>query len=349
MTEIRLIDSSEDNTWDQHVLSHDFSGPYLLTAWKNAVESAYGHDTFYLAACSGNEITGVLPLVKVKPPLTNGVLVSLPFCDYGGILADGRDTEKALLQRAVELADKLKTALEIRTPARCPAIEENKKFIQVTDKCRMLLELPGNSTVLWSGLKSKLRSQIKKPLKEGLTARLGSREMTGDFYRVFSRNMRDLGSPVHSRRWIETVVDTFGENACIGVVYRDSQPVGAGIILLHEKNITIPWASTLKEFNRFSPNMLLYWTFLEFAADNGGRLFDFGRSTPGEGTYAFKKQWGALPAPLFWYRYNSRGLPLKNHSSENGRLRSALEGAWQRLPLQAANALGPRVRKYIDK
>lgn len=349
MTEIRLIDSSDYDSWDRRVLSHDLSGPYLLTAWKDAVESAYGHETFYLAACRGRQMTGLLPLVKVKPPLTKGLLVSLPFCDYGGILADCRDTEEALLQRAMELAGKLKTAVEIRTPTRCPAIEEKKKFIQVTDKCRLLLEFPGNSVNLWSGFKSKLRSQIKRPLKEGLSARLGRREMTGDFYRVFSRNMRDLGSPVHSRRWIETVLATFGENACIGVVYRDNHPVGAGIILMHEKNVTIPWASTLKEFNRLSPNMLLYWTFLEFAADNGYRFFDFGRSTPGEGTYAFKKQWGARPVPLFWYRYNSRGLPLKSNPSSNGLLRNALEGAWQRLPLQAANVLGPHVRKYIDK
>jgi FemAB-related protein (PEP-CTERM system-associated) len=344
MPEISFISNSDHHLWDRYVLSHDQGGPYLAAGWKRAVEKAYGHKTFYLAAYDTNAIVGVLPLVKIKPPFAKGVLISLPFCDYGGILADNDAVAASLLNRALDLSDEMQSALEIRSPHPCPSIEQNTQFNQVTDKCRMVLDLPGSAALLWSGFKSKRRSQVKKATRDGLVAKLGKTELLDDFYRVFSINMRDLGSPVHAGKWLRAVITAYGESVRVGVVYKDLLPIGAGIILMHGRIVTIPWASTLKEFNRYSPNMLLYWTFLEFAADHNYRFFDFGRSSPGEGTFAFKKQWGAQPVPLFWYRMNDGSM---RERAINGRspFRKAAESVWQRLPLAMANAVGPHLEK----
>ena len=345
----QLITRSDYSQWDQYVSESDQGGPYLTTAWKNAVESAYGHQAFYLAARNGhNEIVGALPLVRVRLPMARGALVSMPYCDYGGLIADDAEAAEMLLGKAMELAGALKAGLEIRNPAHSDTIEAADGFCQVTDKCRMVLDLPESSAALWAGFKSKLRSQVKRAGKEGLVARLGQSEMIGDFYHVFSRNMRDIGSPVHSFQWLENILHAFGENARVGMVYRQKLPIGAGIILMHGRTVTVPWASTVKEFNRFSPNMLLYWKFLEFAADGGYSSFDFGRSTPGEGTYAFKRQWGASPVPLSWYRRCGNGNQ-KNTDASAGQIRDAMEKLWQRLPLRAANTLGPHLRKYITR
>ena len=348
--DIQITTPKDYDAWDRYAWLHEQGGPYLTTAWKVAVEKAYGHKTFYLAAYVNRKITGLLPLVKIKPPMQKGTLVSLPFCDYGGIVANHHQDAEALLNQAFSLASKMKVELEIRSCNPCPIIEQNAVFKQVTDKCRMVMELPENSVALWSGFKSKLRSQIKRASKDGLFVRLGHIELIDDFYRVFSRNMRDLGSPVHSGKWLKNIVSGFNNRAMLAVVYKGDFPVGAGLMLMHNRMVTIPWASTLKAFNRLSPNMLLYWAFLEYAADYGYRYFDFGRSTPGEGTYAFKKQWGARPVALSWYRCD-RGSHFdgKPTSGNNGRLRKAAEKAWQRMPLAAANALGPKLRKYIDK
>lgn len=348
MIEIRTIHHTGDHSWDQYVTSRDQGGPYLLIAWRNAIEKAYGHRPFYLAAYNGPQVVGILPLVRIRHPLIRKRLVSLPFCDYGGILADNNSVAEALLMRAIGLSHEMGAVVEIRNPVSCLAIEKNTGFVQVTDKCRLILDLPGNAALLWSGFKSKLRSQVKKASRDGLVARLGREPLLNDFYRVFSRNMRDLGSPVHSGKWIKSIVSAFGRNVRVGVVYKDALPVGAGIILTHGNFVTIPWASTRKEYNRFSPNMLLYWTFLEYAADRGYRFFDFGRSTPGEGTYAFKKQWGARPFPLYWYRYGGNGV-FMNTAGGIDFLHSAAEKIWQRLPLDIANGLGPHLRKYIDR
>jgi FemAB-related protein (PEP-CTERM system-associated) len=348
MPQIKTITSADYHAWDQYILFHPLDGVYLSTPWKQAIEHGYGHETFYLAAFENNAITGVLPLALINPPLGAANLVSLPFCDYGGLLADNNKAASALLDRAVALAREHRAGLEIRSSSASDQFRFPQGFAPATDKCRMLLKLPESSDLLWSGFKSKLRSQIKKPSREGLVARLGQSELLPDFYKVFCRNMRDLGSPVHSIHWINSVIESFSQAAKVCVVYKDNTPAAGGIILMHAQTATVPWASALREYSRLSPNMLLYWTFLKYAADNGFAFFDFGRSTQGEGTFAFKEQWGAKPVPLSWHRLLSNGTTHETVSGK-GSLRRASEKIWQNLPLAAANTLGPRLRKYIDR
>jgi len=215
-------------------------------------------------------------------------------------------------------------------------------------KVRMLLDLPGNAETLLVGLKAKLRSQVKKPERDGLRARLGGSELIDDFYGVFAENMRVLGSPVHSKRWIEAVVQTFAGAARVGVVYTpDGTPAAGGVMLLHPRTVSIPWASSLRFCNHLNPNMLLYWTFLAFAADGGYARFDFGRSTPGEGTYKFKEQWGAQPSPLYW-----QDLTASESTNTAGNLtvtgRRIAEVVWAHLPLRVTTLLGPPLRRNIS-
>lgn len=347
MVEVKNINLAEQQAWDGYVEGHLGSGVYLSSAWQAAVEKAYGHSTYYLAAYQGQHIVGILPLALLKMPLLRGNLVSLPFCDYGGLLADSVEVAGCLLSQALRLSDELQTGLEIRMRQPAPVVERAGCFFQVTDKCRMVLALPGDAGQLWGGFKSKLRSQINRARKAGLVGRLGHAELLSDFYQVFSQNMRDLGSPVHSWKWLHSIVAAYGDQAKVGVVYQDTLPVAAGITLAQGNDITVPWASALRQFNRFSPNMLLYWTFLGHAADSGFVSFDFGRSTPDEGTYAFKKQWGAQPAPLYWYRKGVCEVPGQPETRGAGR--QVAEQIWRRLPLSVANYCGPLLRKYIDR
>jgi FemAB-related protein (PEP-CTERM system-associated) len=332
------------------VLAQESSGPYHLFAWKEAVEKAYRNKSLYLVADGRDgDIQGLLPLTLVKAPFMKGTLVSQPFCDYGGIFARSEDTAGRLLAKALELAEAHKATLEIRCRRPEPCLQGHPGFAVMSHKSRMLLDIPESSGALWNLLKSKVRSQVRRPEKDGMHFRLGSRELAGDFYTVFARNMRELGSPVHSMKWIESVLDAFRERAHVGIVYKESLPVAGGIILECGDTVSIPWASALPEFSRSSPNMLLYWGFIEYAADSGFKRFDFGRSTPGEGTYRFKAQWGAKPEPLFWYttaKTDSAGSDAAPPSESPNRKLAAQ--VWRRLPMSVTRIVGPRVRKYIS-
>lgn len=354
MFQIRQYDNKDEKLWDDYIVSHPGATCYHLTAWKRAVERAYSHKSYYLIAWASSSgsgcpnrdgIVGVLPLFHLKHFLLGNSLVSLPFCDYGGILANVEEVASAFLRESLDLSRKLATAmLELRSI-------ENRPSDQLTTyspKVRMVLDLNGDSEKLWNRFSSKLRSQIRKPEKEGLVFRLGNVELLHDFYKVFSFNMRDLGSPVHSKALIRAVLEEFRESSKLQLLYKGKIPVGAGLIICFRDTVFIPWASTIRQFNRLSPNMMLYWNFLKYATDEGFRKFDFGRSSPQEGTYKFKEQWGAKPTPLYW-QYGSRKYPQGVPHDLLGKERySSLVSLWKRLPLPLANMMGPFIRKHIS-
>jgi CelD/BcsL family acetyltransferase involved in cellulose biosynthesis len=202
-------------------------------------------------------------------------------------------------------------------------------------KVMVLLDLPRTPDALWAQLPGKVRSQIRRPQKEGMRFRVGADQIDA-FYRVFARNMRDLGTPVYSRRFFEAVAAAFPE-VVFGAVYHQGQPVGAAAGFVWRGEFEITWASCIRDYNRLAPNMLLYWSFMEEMVRRGVRVFNFGRSTPGASTHRFKSQWGSRDVPLRWLEWSVGEGPK---SSPSGFAR-AVSTAWQRLPLPLANRLGP--------
>ncbi len=335
---IKIAQPEDQRRWDDFVEELK-GGPYIFWAWKEAVERAYGHQGYYLLAEEGNEVVGILPLILFRVPFKRPFLVSLPFCDYGGTLVRKKNILPALLKEALSLKESLKArGLEVRFAYRPCDLPSDQN---TTEKVRLILELPPQAEDLWKALKSKVRSQVRRPLKEGAEVSVGGLDLLGAFYHIYRENMHFLGSPAHSLAWFKAILHYYGDRAQIVLVHKDNTPLAAGIILFSKDTATVPWASSLRAYKRISPNMLLYWQFLSLAAEKGLNFFDFGRSTPGEGTYRFKKQWGARPFPLYWYQEPPPREDKKPH------IRPLLEKTWRKLPKGMVNWLGPRLRGYI--
>jgi FemAB-related protein (PEP-CTERM system-associated) len=199
---------------------------------------------------------------------------------------------------------------------------------------------------MWDRIDRKVRNQIRKAEKSQLTVDRGGAALIPDFYGVFAQNMRDLGTPVYARRLFEEVLATFPDRAHIHVVRLNGRAIAAGLTYRTGPMVEVPWASSLREHNSLCPNHLLYWSVIESALAEGGQILDFGRSTPGEGTYKFKEQWGATPLPLHWEYCLLRGGTVPDQSPKNPRFRMAID-TWKRCPLWLANALGPHIVRWI--
>lgn len=371
---IECATTADREAWDGYVRKHSQAGLYHMFGWRDVIHRTYGHATYYLiafrsednAASRGSEgpgyntatIQGVLPLVHLKQVICGYPLISMPFLDGGGILASCRAAEEGLLSEAIGLARELgASGIELRHEQPLSCWDQiNALCIQgpgarldaatKSHKVRMLLALPESSEMLMKSFKSKLRSQIKNPLKEGLTSKTGGVELLEDFYKVFATNMRDLGSPVHSAKLMHYVLSEFPGQSKVIVVYRDKTPLASSLVMGFNEILCNPWASSLRKYALLGPNMLLYLRMLEYACDHGYRIFDFGRSSPGEGTYRFKKQWGAIPTALHWHYITLDGKPLEPESSKKGRFGKASR-YWKMLPLPVTRIIGPSIRKYI--
>jgi len=350
---IRAAGPNDRQTWDAYVLKHNQGLAYQLFAWKEAVEKAYGFECHYFLAESEGTLCGVFPLAHIHLPLCKGSLVSLPYCDAGGILADSDDVRRELLDHALQYATEQGIPkVEVRS---VNPIGNDPEATRHRSKVRMLLPLPDGADELLSSLKSKLRSQVRKPQKDSLKCKLGGPELVDAFYPIFAENMRDLGSPVHSQKWLRCILEYYdGRARCAIVRMPDGEPAAGGVILCHSRTVSIPWASSLRRLNRWNPNMLLYWSFLEYASNQGYGYFDFGRSTPEEGTYRFKAQWGAEARPLYWAGYDTitasnAYAPLEPAPQEaaKGRGRETVEALIQKMPIPLARFMGSRLRRYI--
>jgi serine/alanine adding enzyme len=310
-----------------------------------------------------SSVVGVLPLVHMKNFLFGNALVSIPFFDSGGILSEDNEVAAKLLTAALELKAKLRAEfIELRHAEPVPSPRHERSAREIpgealrslsvphglrAHKMRMLLDLPGSSRELLGSFRSKLRSQIKRGVKEGLETKVGGEDLLADFYKVFSENMRDLGSPVHSMGMMKNVLAEFADMARIIMVYAERKPVACGMIIGFKDVMENPWASSLRRYSRQSPNMLLYWAMLEYSCERGFKLFDFGRSSPDEGTYRFKEQWGAKASPLQWY-YVGRGV--SGHvaeESEKEKFRKVMT-CWQNMPVGLTRFFGPRIRRHIS-
>ncbi len=209
------------------------------------------------------------------------------------------------------------------------------------------MDLPDTSESLMKSFNSKFRNKIKRPIKAGLKCKIGGIELLNDFYDVFTVNMRDLGSPVHSKRFIKNVLDEFFQKTKIGIVYKGKQAIACILVIGFKEVLANPWAAALREYRNLRANTLQYWTLLEYACNNGYTSFDFGRSSPDEGTYKFKQKWGAEPTPLHWYNISMNGQMVDTASSKKSKFDKAIK-LWQKMPVSFTKILGPSVRKHIS-
>lgn len=343
---------ADKQAWDEYVLKHPHGIAYQLSAWKDSVEKAYGFKACYLIAKNntGNEykIKGILPLIHHHLPFLKGNFVSLPYCDAAGPLADSTDIEKQLLEEAIKTArQKRIKKISIRSSKPFAGINEDQTINKA--KVGMILTLPETAEKLLASFKAKLRSQIKKPMRDGLTVEIGSIKLLDSFYPLFAENMHDLGSPVHSLQWIKSILQNYGNKAHLFLVRMpDKTPAAGGIILCHPNQVSVPWASSLRCFNRWNPNMFLYWSFLKFSCDMGYSVFDFGRSSPEEGTHRFKKQWGAKSVPLYWSISAVNSNSWSQYTETNKARFAGVDDYWRKLQPPVTRRLGPVLRKYID-
>lgn len=348
MIEILFNETAElQRELDTFLIAQREFSPYQHSAWRKAVQEAYGFAAGVITYRENQQLLGFLPFNQVRDPLGRSQIVSLPYCDVGGAIAVNAAVTELLEQAMLQLGTTVARGCELRQLA-LPTAEEAQLIGQ---KVTMQLTLPTSSSELLASYAPKLRSQIKKAEKNGLTFEIATEPtLVRDFYEVYAANMHRLGSPPHSEHWFEHIATSYhaADGLLMCVVKCADKVVGAGVVLRAGHRAVIPWASTLADFNHLAPNMLLYWSIQSWLAEHGIGFFDFGRSTFGEGTYRFKKQWGAEPVPLKWTKCTNTGEAIVAETPTTpSRLRPIFETIWRKLPESLVTRLGSKLRRYI--
>lgn len=332
-----------DTEWDGYVRTQDGWTHFHLIGWRTVLARVFRHECLYLVAreTTSGQIAGVLPLVRVRSLLFGHYLVSMPFLNYGGPLGS-IEAMKALVANAVSLAGRAAVKLlELRNRTALP-IDLPVSHRKLT----VVLDLPSDANALFASLPAKLRSQIRRPRKDGVTVRFGAEEV-GAFHQVFAHHMRDLGTPALPKAFFDALADVFPDDVHFAVAYHDGRPIACGCGFLWNGEFEITWASALRSHSAMSPNMLVYWELMERMTRAGAHLFNFGRCSPDSGTHRFKMQWGGREEPLWWYQHVGVGNGHASTPSPDRGIFALATRAWQRLPVPIATRLGPSIVRYI--
>ena len=346
MVSVRLAEERDGEKWDAYVNRSTTGTFYHLFGWKQVLEKTYKLKPYYLVALGqGDEIVGTLPLFLMRNILFKKFLISNPFSNYCGVCADSEAIADQLIESAKSIGiDRNTQYLELRCLG-----ESSGRPDQIRGEfVNMMLDLSQGADNVWNNQASgTVRNRVRKAMKNGLEFDAGKNYLN-EFYNIFSQNMRDLGTPIHSNDFFRNILETFPDSTEILVVKHEAQVIGSMFCFSFGSTISEPWVSTLRSHSCYCPADFLYWEAVKHACEKGLQEFDFGRSTVNAGTFKFKKKWGAVPVPMHYHYYLNRADHVPEVNAVDNKYQLAVD-IWKKSPLVFTNAIGPALVKYLPE
>lgn len=337
---VGLLEPGQASQWDAYVADSPGASFFHLSGWSRVIKRAFGHRPYYLAARQHGKLAGILPLFHLRSLFFGNSLISVPFCVYGGVIADTSDVQEHLVQHALGLARQLGVdcvELRHRRPT-CSGWPSKDLYVTFRK------EISSDHEANLMAIPRKQRAMVRKGQKAGLQAVVVSQ--LDEFYSMYSESVRNLGTPVFSRRYFDLLQAEFGDSIETLVVYDGDSPVATVMSFLFRNEVLPYYGGGNARARSSSANDFMYWAVMERAADKGITVFDYGRSKRGTGSYRFKKHWGFEPQPLA-YEFglvNTDRLPDVSPANPKYRLFIA---AWKRLPLSVSRLVGPYISRGL--
>lgn len=326
--------------WNQFVEAHSDATFFHRYEWRDVLQRAFGHESYYLLAQRDGQIEGILPLAHVRSRLFSNALISTPFCVYGGVVATSPEAYSQLLEGACKLADELGVDyLECRNLKPRESTWPSKDLYVTFRK-----EIQPESEANLLAIPKKQRAMVRKGIKAGLVANVEHKVDT--LYRCYSESVRNLGTPVFARRYLEILGQVFGDDCEVTVIRNGSTPVAAVMSFFFRNEVLPYYGGGTLEARAVKGNDFMYWSVMERAREKGLTMFDFGRSKVDTGAYRFKKHWGFEPQPLSYEYYLSAIDEMPDLSPNNPKYKMFI-GMWQRLPLAMSQRVGPYLAKSL--
>jgi FemAB-related protein (PEP-CTERM system-associated) len=326
--------------WDDFVARQPAATFFHRAGWREVLERAFGHDTYYLYVESDGRIEGILPLGHIRSRLFGNALVSTPFCVYGGIVASTPAAHRALDQAACELAQRLGVDhLELRNLVASQGGRPTKD-LYVT--FRKTIDPDPEKNLL--AIPRKQRAMVRKGINAGLASEMD--DNLDRFYDTYAASVHRLGTPVFARKYFETLRTVFGRDCEVLTVVHNGNAV-ASVMSFYFRDEVLPYyGGGTVAAREVAANDFMYWEVMRRAAERGVRVFDYGRSKQGTGSYNFKKNWGFEPQPLPYEYVLVKSDRVPDVNPLNPKYRLLIE-AWKRMPFALSKLIGPWLARSL--
>lgn len=309
-----------------------------------------------------------VPVALLAAMLIKGRWVSLPHVDQGGIWWDARALAGAdagaqmwlvtgrlldWLQRQSPAGDYMLEA-DMDALLRVPEVpgQQPAQEVPCLIRCRQWLHpSPESGKVLsiirlnpalevMPQLPPGPARKVRKAIKNGVQLTSGGAELLPEFYRVYRRNIRRLGSFGLPLQFFETLLSTYrnGEVKVYVCHYR-GRAVGASVLLTYTTCAENLWFASSREANKLYVSYLLHYGMMQDAQAAGCLTYSMGRSSAGGGVHRYKSQFGGESVPLY-YNTNRQGA---GRAAGTGMLRTLV----QYIPLPVAVRLDKSIGRLF--
>ena len=338
---IRELEPEFRPQWETYVENNPEATFFHRAGWKEVFERAFGHRCFFLYAESEGRIRGILPLGQIRSRFFGNALISLPLCAYGGVVAQDAETRSALENAACDLAARIDVDyLEVRNrqPRR---LDWASKELYFTFRKKIDPDIEKNLL----NIPRKQRAMVRKGIKAGLKSAVD--DDVDRFYEFYACSVHNLGTPVFPKNYFRILKQVFKSNCDILTITHDDHPV-CGVMSFYHRDEVLPYyAGGTREARNVPGHDFMYWELMRRACEKGLRIFDYGRSKIGTGSYSFKKNWGFTPEPLHYEYLLVKGKEIPNINPLNPKYRLFIN-LWKRLPLSVTKIIGPLISKNFN-
>lgn len=337
-----LSSESDVAAWNAYIEQSAQATFFHRAEWRDVIKQSFGHNSYYLFAKHENQIVGILPLGHVSSWLFGNALISVPFCVYGGVVADNEAVQQALVNKAVDLAKHLQVDyLELRNQQTVNLAGWQQKSLYVTF-CKPISDSDDDNL---KAIPRKQRAMVRKGIKAELTTTV--EHSVENFFEAYSTSVRNLGTPVFPKKYFKVLLDIFSDETDVVTIKNHTGDLVASVLSFYFKNQVLPYYGGGTEFARqVAGNDYMYWQLMCHSVKKGKRVFDFGRSKQNTGAYNFKKNWGFIAEPLSYQYFLVKAKALPNVSPTNPKYQLFIK-LWQKLPLAISQLLGPMIAKNL--
>ena len=308
--------------------------------WMKFAAEVYGFPLYRFAAEEQHSVSGLLALAHVKHFILGNYLTSAPFASYGGFSFSSTDVRDALLEKARELGKDLQVDyVNVRFDMGAALPPEG--WVQHPNYSTYRAGLSPDAEAMLAAYSSDHRNHIRKSLKKGFRVKFGHLDLLDDAYEGLARSMHELGSPYHSKIYLQRMAESLGQALEFAVLYGPRGEVaGAGVFISQGKVVTNLHANILRKFRPDYAGEFLYWSVIQRYGEKGFDLFDMGRSLIGSGNETFKIKWKPRRQLLaYWYALRE-GEKLPELNQKNPKFKFAI-WLWKRFPDFIVQSWGP--------
>lgn len=315
-TEVRPLRDEDEQSWEDFVTRAPGASFFHRPAWNRAVARACGHDVLNLGAWQEGQLIGILPLTHIRSRLFGDALISVGFAVYGGIVAEDDEAAQALAFAAARAGRRLRVGhIELRHDRPSPLAWNVKSDLYATFMRKISASDDENLMAIPRKKRADLRKAIDNP-----KLRMDADPDLDTFFRIYAESVRNLVTPVFPRELFAAIKHESGELVEISAVIGPGGPVAA-VMSFYIKDQVLPYFGGATPAARpLHAYDLLYWGVMRRAAARGCRIYDFGRSKRGTGSFDYKTFWGFEPRPLH-YQYlpvGTAAIPEINPADGSG-------------------------------